>query len=244
MSRPRKQFDERIQPVERQRVHEQISQQINQMISEGILKPGDQLPSERDLAERFKVSRNSVRDALRTLEARGLLEIRQGGGTYVQAAHGAELYRAMTDLFAQKKLMTEAVLHLRQIIEPGVAYAAAQAASDADLKKLDGILERHEERAAHGDTGVEEDALFHHSIAQMAGNPLLLWILDLINDSFKDTRDTLLKYHGTATRHGHRRILAALQAHDPVAARQAMMDHLQEVMETYQVEEEKPHSAG
>ena len=137
MNKKNYEFDYHIQPVEKQRIHEKISEQINKMILNGILKPGDQLPPERELAEQFKVSRNSVRDALRTLEARGLLEIRQGGGTYVQTVRATDFYQNMLELMVQKKEMTGIVLQLRLIIEPGIAYYAAQNTSDKYLGKLE-----------------------------------------------------------------------------------------------------------
>src|SRR5574340_198219 len=235
MARLRDDIDNRIHPVERQRVHEQISDQINQMIADGILKPGDQLPSERELAERFKVSRNSVRDALRTLEARGLLEIRQRGGTYVQSARTTDFYSTMIELLVQKKEMIGQVLNLRLMIEPGVAFQAALLAKEEDLITLEEIVLRHETKAAAGDPGVAEDSLFHRTIAMMTGNQLLIWILDMINESLEDTRDMLLKYHGSTSRLGHRRILLALQERNPLEAREAMMDHLNEVVEAYDI---------
>ncbi len=245
MAKIKSEFDTRIHPIERQRVHEKISEQINKMISDGVLKPGDQLPSERDLAERFKVSRNSVRDALRTLEARGLLEIRQGGGTYVQASRAADFYQDMLELMVQKNEMIGAVLQLRQIIEPGVAYYAALNATPQYLRKLEEILSAHEMKAALGDPGVEEDSLFHRTIAEMTGNKLLIHLLDMINESLEDTRDMLLKYNDSSTRKGHRRILRSLQEHDPKEAREAMMAHLAEVIKAYSfVENGHSGSAG
>ncbi|HAE41317.1 MAG TPA: hypothetical protein DCG34_00160 [Clostridiales bacterium] len=232
-------FDSHIQPVERHRVYEKISEQINSMILDGILKPGDQLPPERELAERFKVSRNSVRDALRTLEARGLLEIRQGGGTYVQATKAADLYQNMLEVMVQKKEMTGAVLQLRLIIEPGVAYNAAINSSQKYLVKLEDILAKHEEKASQGDPGVEEDSLFHKTIAEMTGNKLLIHLLDMVNESLEETRDLLLKYNEGSIRKGHRKILEALQERNPEKARDAMMDHLMEVIDTYEFVELK-----
>lgn len=230
-------IDSYIHPVLKPRLHDQISEQINKLITEGLLKPGDRLPPERDMAERFKVSRNSVRDALRTLEARGLVEIRQGDGTYIREATSAELYQAMIDVLATQKETIREIMQVRQIIEPGVAYYAAQKVQASDLAKLEEILQKQEAKAALGDPGVEEDSLFHFTLAQITGNGFLIHLLQLLNESIAETRKLVLRYPNSqsATRLGHRRILAALQNRNPEAARQAMLAHIEEVMAASEV---------
>jgi len=232
-----KNLDNFIRPVAKPRLHDQISEQINKLIAEGMLKPGDRLPPERELAERFKVSRNSVRDALRTLEAKGLVEIRQGDGTYIRETTVAELYQAMVDVLAMKKESIREIMQVRKILEPGVAYYAAQNATPTQLKALEEILKQQEAKAAIDDPGVEEDSQFHYLIAQMTGNGFLVSLLQLINESIKDTRDIVLRYPDTrsATRVGHRRIIEALAAGNPEQARAAMLAHIEEVMAAYEL---------
>ncbi len=232
-----KNIDNFIHPVAKPRLHDQISEQINKLIAEGLLKPGDRLPAERELAERFKVSRNSVRDALRTLEARGLVEIRQGDGTYIRETTAAELYQAMVDVLAMKKESIREIMQVRKIMEPGVAYYAAQNATPAGLKELETILKAQEAKAAIGDPGVDEDSQFHYKIAQMTGNGFLVSLLQLINESIRDTRDIVLRYPDTrsAARVGHRRILEALAEGNPDKARAAMLAHIEEVMAAYEL---------
>ena len=230
-------IDNLIRPVAKPRLHDQISEQINKLIAEGLLKPGDRLPPERELAERFKVSRNSVRDALRTLEARGLVEIRQGDGTYIRETTAAELYHAMVDVMTMQKETIREIMQVRLIIEPGMAYYAAQRSNRADLGDLAEILEQQEAKAAIGDPGVEEDSLFHYKIAQMTGNDFLVSLLQLINESIRETRDIVLRYPNarSATRVGHRQILKALEDGDPENARSAMLAHIEEVMEAFEL---------
>ena len=232
-----KNIDNFIHPVVKPRLHDQISEQINKLIAEGFLKPGDRLPSERELAERFKVSRNSVRDALRTLEAKGLVEIRQGDGTYIRDTTATELYQTMVDILAMKKETIREIMQVRKILEPGIAYYAAQNATSDNLKALEEILTKQEAKAAIGDPGVEEDSQFHYLIAQMTGNGFLVSLLQLINESIKDTRDIVLRYPDTrsATRVGHRRILEALTAGNAEQARAAMLAHVEEVMAAYEL---------
>jgi GntR family transcriptional regulator, transcriptional repressor for pyruvate dehydrogenase complex len=231
-------FDEHIKPVAKQRIHDQISHQINIMISEGFLRPGDQLPSERDLAERFKVSRNSVRDALRTLEAKGLIEILQGEGAYVREVPTSDLYQHMIEVLAERKVLTRELIQLREFIEPSIAYSAAKHVTPEYIARLEEILERHEEKALAGDPGVEEDSSFHLTIAEMVDNQYLIWLLQLINESFEDTRDILLEYVGSVARVGHRRIVQALKDQDSGAAQEAMRAHLTEVKKAYELHED------
>ena len=225
----------KLPAVTRVRIHDQISAQINRMITEGYFKPGDRLPAERELAERFKVSRNSVRDALRTLEARGLLEIHQGGGTYVSETRARELYRGMLEALVVQKEKTRSILQVRLILEPGIAFYAAQNATPEALQVLEEALNRHAAKAETGDAGVEEDSLFHNQIAQMTGNPYLVWLLQLLDEDFGDTRDILLKYQGSSAREGHRKILQALKEGDPEGAKEAAEAHLREVLEAYEL---------
>jgi GntR family transcriptional repressor for pyruvate dehydrogenase complex len=235
-------LDDRIQPVEKKRIHDQISEQINAMIEEGLLKPGDQLPSERDLAERFKVSRNSVRDALRTLEAKGFLVIQQGGGTYVREVPTADLYQTLMDVLIAQKEHIRSILQVRQIIEPGVAYAAVKNATPEYIARLEEVLAIHEAKSEIGDPGIEEDSLFHNIIAQMTGNNFLIMVLQVIQESIESTRDLLIKYSGSSTRIGHRRIVQALKEHNPEAARDAMKAHLDEVLKAYELYEAEQES--
>jgi DNA-binding FadR family transcriptional regulator/energy-coupling factor transporter ATP-binding protein EcfA2 len=226
-------IDDVYQPVDRSELYDQVADQLYEMIGRGVFKPGDRLPSERELAERFKVSRNSVRDAYRALEARGLVEIRQGDGIYVHEVSQEGVYQSILDFLVTHKKTTQEIIQVRLSIEPEVAYSAAQNATDEDIRELEEILARHEEKAAGGDPGVEEDALFHHTLARMTGNQFLLKLMDLLADSLTETRETMLTYSGTTSRLGHQRVLDAIRRRDPKGARAAMQAHIEEVMATY-----------
>jgi GntR family transcriptional repressor for pyruvate dehydrogenase complex len=178
-----------------------------------------------------------VRDALRTLEARGLVEVRQGDGAYIRETAPAELYRVMVDLLTSKKETIREIMQVRYILEPGVAYYAAQHVTPDSLQRLEEILQRQEAKAAEGDPGVEEDSSFHYTIAQMTGNGFLMRLLQLINESLVESRDLVLRYPNTqsSSRVGHRKILQALGNHNPKQARQAMLAHIQEVMAAYEL---------
>lgn len=230
-----KDVEDLLQPVGKARLHDSISQQLNKLIAEGKLAPGDRLPPERELAERFKVSRNSVRDALRTLEARGMIETRQGDGTYVRMMKPARLYNDLVDVFVASKENIRDVLQARSMIEPQIAYLAAQNAQKADLERLEQNVARHEAKAADHDPGVDEDIEFHHLIAEMSGNQFLVSLVEFINKHMESSRDMLLRYDESSTRLGHRAILGALRDHDADTARQAMAQHIAEVMQAHEL---------
>ncbi len=172
---------------------------------------------------------------MRTIEARGLLEIHQGGGTYVSETRTSELYRGMLEALVVQKEKTRSILQVRLILESGIAFNAAQNATPEALQVLEEVLSRHEAKAEMGDAGVEEDSLFHNQIAQMTGNPYLVWLLQLLDEDFGDTRDILLKYQGSSAREGHRKILQALKEGDPEGAKEAAEAHLREVLEAYEL---------
>jgi GntR family transcriptional repressor for pyruvate dehydrogenase complex len=128
-------------------------------------------------------------------------------------------------------------MQVRQIIEPGVAFYAAKKVTPQQLALLEQIVARQEAKAAMGDPGVEEDSLFHYTIAGMTGNGFLVRLLQLINENLKESREVVLQYPdaNSAPRVGHRRILQALAARDPEAARQAMAAHIAEVLSAYEL---------
>src|ERR687891_891705 len=110
-----------IEPIKSTRIYEEIVRQIRQMISEGRLKSGDQLPPERDLAEKFVVSRTSVREALRALESVGLIEIRPGEGTFVREVSVDALVEPLALVLLSQRAMIEELFEARRLLEPAIA---------------------------------------------------------------------------------------------------------------------------
>ena len=115
-----------LEPVKRSRIYEHIVDQIHALIREGRWEPGDQIPPERELAERFRVSRTSVREALRALEMQGMIESRQGGGTFVRSANAEALIPPLTAAILRGQRELPEVLEVRELIEPGIARLAAK----------------------------------------------------------------------------------------------------------------------
>src|SRR5438552_3966331 len=121
-----------IEPIRRDRLYQGIVQQIEGLLERGELKPGDQLPPERQLAEQFQVSRASVREALRSLELLGIVETHAGGGTFVRHAQPDDLARPLHSLIARGHTLTD-VIDVRGLIEPAVAERAAQNITEEEI---------------------------------------------------------------------------------------------------------------
>lgn len=221
-----------VQPVRRDRLYQGIVAQIEGLLERGELKPGDQLPPERQLAEQLQVSRASVREALRSLELLGIVETRAGGGTFVRRAQPEDLARPLQGFITRGHSVAD-VIDIRGLIEPAVAERAARNVSEAELGELREILAAQERRVAAGEPYVEEDTRFHELIGQAARNELLVTVLGVIWDVLRASREEWLQTEKRA--HGsleaHRRILAALERHDPAAARAAAAEHIQVVGE-------------
>lgn len=219
-----------LRAVKRKRIHEDIAEQIRRHVVDGRLRPGDQLPSERVLSARFQVSRASLREAIRTLESTGLVQIRSGGGTYVASNLDVALspWRSAT---TREKDALRAAFEARKIIEPGIAALAAARATGPEISRMEAVLLRQADQIARGRTGMDSDTTFHSLLARSTKNPLLLKLNESIVDSLRETRERSLHAPGRPARSltGHRKILDAIRARNPGRARLAMLHHLREI---------------
>jgi len=219
-----------FETIRRNKVYEEVARQIQNHIFEH-LKPGDVLPPERELAQKFGVSRGSVRDAIRSLELIGLLEPRQGMGTVVCEPSAEALASPLAAVLMQKRKLVGELLDVRKIIEPPLARRAAQHATAAQIAEMEQILERQREKVVRGEMAIEEDSEFHYCIALAADNSVMLRMVDVLMDMLRETRQRSLQTRGRPQKSlaSHQRILAALKRHDPVASESAMLRHLEEV---------------
>ena len=220
-----------LEPVKRSRIYEHIVEQIHALIREGRWAPGDQIPPERELAERFRVSRTSVREALRALEMQGIIESRQGGGTFVRSADTEALVPPLAAAILRgQREMTE-VLEVRELIEPAVARLAAMRATLEHISELETTLARQRECIAAGRPFVDEDTAFHYTLARAADNHILLRLHNVILDVLRESRQTYLHVPNRPhmSLRGHEAILAAVAAHDGEAAHAASLAHITEV---------------
>jgi len=219
-----------FESVKRNRLYEEVARQIESMIHEQM-QPGDRLPPERELAERFGVSRSSIRDAIRRLESIGLVEPRQGSGTVVREVSGEHVATPLTSILRQKQTLVSELIEVRKILEPPLAARAATHASEEEIAEMQEILARQAERTRAGQPGIEEDSEFHYAIALAADNSVVLKVVDVLMDLLRETRARSLQVAGRPQKSlaAHRRILNAIKRHDPDAASQAMHQHLQTV---------------
>jgi GntR family transcriptional repressor for pyruvate dehydrogenase complex len=222
-----------LRAVKKTRVYQDIVSQISDLIGQGRLKSGDQLPSERELSETFKVSRTSVREAIRALESIGLVQSRPGDGTFISAPSIESLVQPLASaLFREKRSQVE-LFETRRIIEPQLAALAAERATSRDLERMDAILADQEREIAAGGSGVEADSAFHFAIAEAARNPVLLRLVNAIVDLLHQSREKSLHTENRPRLSllKHREILEALKKGDPAEGERLMRQHIEGIEE-------------
>jgi GntR family transcriptional repressor for pyruvate dehydrogenase complex len=212
-------------------VYAEVAAQIQRLVAEGRLKPGDKLPPERELAEVFGVSRTSVRDAIRVLETQGFVEARHGEGTVIREVPIDAIVRPLADALTASKDLVADLFDMRKMLEPPLARVAAYRATAEDVAALEEILERQAAKVARGETGIEEDTSFHYRIALAAKNQVVQRMIDVIMDLLRESRVRSLHGAGRGEKslEGHRHILEAIRRRDPDAAAQRMRVHIEEI---------------
>lgn len=220
-----------LEPVRRTKVYEEVAERIRRLITDRRLRPGDRLPPERELSERFGVSRTSVRDAIRVLELTGLLEPRQGEGTVVRELSPDALAQPLASVLVHNRALLADLLDVRKMIEPGLAARAASHRTAADVAKLEEIFTRQQAKVRAGGVAIEEDSEFHYALATASRNRVVMKVLDVLMDLLLDSRQRSLQSPGRLQKslQGHRRILSAVRRRDAAAAERAMRQHLVEI---------------
>jgi GntR family transcriptional repressor for pyruvate dehydrogenase complex len=220
-----------LKAVRKTRASADVVKQIANLITNGRLKKGDQLPAERELTEAFQVSRATVREAIRSLESMGLVKSKHGNGTYVLVSgEEAGIAPLAASLLTEKDDLLD-IFHIRKIIEPSIAQLAAGYASSEDIKELEEILKRQRVEVAAGKYAAETDTRFHLTLARIARNRVLSRLLHALVELLADSRARRLDEASRAVRslHGHENIVAAVAREDCTGARQSMLNHLSEV---------------
>jgi len=220
-----------LKAVIKKRAFEDIVKQIRTLIEKGKLKRGDQLPTERELSETFKVSRATVREAIFSLETMKLVDRRQGDGTYVIASSEEALVQPLAaSLFHEKDDLID-IFSLRKIIEPEVAQLASENATPEEINELGKILKEQEIEVASRENPIQTDTHFHHLLARMAKNRVLERLMLALVDLLGKTRETYLQSEERELKslRGHQDILTAIKNGNGTAARQAMRKHLEDV---------------
>jgi GntR family transcriptional repressor for pyruvate dehydrogenase complex len=220
-----------FEAVKRSKLYEKVAQQIKEMMRDGLLKPGDRLPPERELAETFQVSRSSLRDAIRVLEVMGLVTPRQGEGTIVCDVSAESLMSPLSSMLLHKRELVSELLDLRRMIEPPLAGRAATRATPEELFRLEDILRRQKAKVDRGELAVEEDSEFHYAIAEAAKNTVVLRVVDVFMDLLRESRARSLQVKGRLQKSfaGHQLIFRAIKRRHATAAEAAMRRHIKEI---------------
>lgn len=236
--------------VKPQKGNELVMEQIKRQIVDGVFLPGTKLASVVDLALSFGVGRSTIREALSALRAMGLVDIRQGGGTYVvENLPGKDGLGLDSDAIFDRAESLQQLLEVRKILETGCAAAAAKHRTDADLVELDGIIARMQHYLADESIGEEADVQFHLQLAAATHNSLLQQLMESVSqrlhESMKQTRR--LWFYGERAEaqrllQEHSDIVEAIRLRDEAGAFEMMKRHLQKVenvLETALVDKNK-----
>ena len=221
--------------VKSNKVCQHIADQIRNAIFDGRLKPGDKLPSERELIEKFKVSKATLREALRSLEVLGFLEIRKGisGGAFVTEVDMTKARDSFTNFLLFKNLSLKDLSEVRLLLEPYIAEKATRAITKEDLNRLDKLI-KDSEHAIKNDIAFvsrKDEIEFHRIIGSITGNPILMFILDFVENLLIDTKAFLKpgKEFSAKVLRAHKRIYNALSERNIKKVHEEMVRHIREV---------------
>lgn len=210
-------------------LYETVSERILHAIREAKLAPGTRIPSERDLGDQFGVSRTVIREAIRHLAAKGVLEVVSGSGVLV-ADIGHEGVVESIDLYLRQRgvIEPELIHEVRESLELKTVALAAERATDAQLQEIDEICEAMGVLLDDPEASSDADLAFHRAIAAATGNNLFLVLVDSLNDVMLQIRRATLvdPERGKVALAAHRRIVEALRTRDQATATGAMKDHL------------------
>lgn len=220
-------------PNRQKRTYEEITSRLQTLVENDGLKPGDRLPPERQLAIMFGVSRNSVREAIKSLEQHGMLVSKPGAGTFIAANGKGNLASALEDAFARERHRLNDIFELRLLLEPQIAHLAAQRISLSELEELRKLIEEYEKNLQDGLPVFFLDQAFHDAIAAATGNQSLMLLMEQMHDLLDESRDDALQSptRSANSLHDHIKILSALSDRDPDRARYAMHEHLKHTRE-------------
>jgi GntR family transcriptional repressor for pyruvate dehydrogenase complex len=218
--------------VQTSRLYEQIVQQIEDSVRRGALKEGDQLPAERELAQQFGVSRTAVREAVKALREKGLVEAYPGKGTFITSTTFHSMRQTLDRMMKTGQSEgTPNLVEVREILEPEIAGLAATRATEENLTAMREAIAVMDEARHDPDAFIEADLDFHLALAEAAANPLILSLIDSIVGLLREQRMRIFHVDGGPERgqYHHKRILEAVEHRDSQGARDAMKAHLRQV---------------
>jgi len=220
-----------IAPV---RLYESVIEQIMDLVKNKKLKPGDKLPPERELAEKLSISRNSLREAFRVLESRGLIKSKPGGGRFIREIRENGHNNTENIILSLEKSSILELLEAREIFEVKIAEIAAQRATLEDIEIIEEALNKmNQNEELKDDKKTESDTEFHLAIAGASHNFVFVNIMKLHLDLLKETREKTWQIPGRREKQyqEHRAIFQAIKEHNSKKAEEAILKHLRNIRE-------------
>lgn len=227
--------------IKPKKIYEEVAETIYEMIQTGELKPGEKMDSVQLLAENFQVGRSAIREALSALRAMGLVEMKQGEGTYVREFEAEQITYPLSTAILMNKEDVANLLEVRKIIESGTVVAAAIKRTDEQLKTMAEALEEMKRANGNEELGEKADFQFHLTLAEASQNPMLVGLMKnvsgLMVETMKETRRLWLFSKQTTMERlfeEHLAIFEAIRDQDEEKARREMLAHLENVEEILQ----------
>lgn len=224
-----------LRPIRTKKIYEEIVEQIKDLITDGQLKPGDKLPSERTLVESFRVSRASIREALSALEMMGMVEVRTGEGTFIKQIKSDSIVTPLVWALGIDKGSVIELLEVRNMLEVQMVGFAAERATLDEIRDLDRILNIGSSLLTKEIMSESADINFHYKIALASHNNIVIRLMDTITDNvhhmmrvsrsklYEDQRTVEILYSE------HVKIFEAIKSKDVIKAQKWMLRHLQTV---------------
>lgn len=224
-----------IQPIKRISISDQVFKQLKNQLINGNWKPGDKLPSENELSEKFNVSRVTIRQALQKLTALGLLETRFGEGSFVKEAEIGNFMNVLVPRAYLGKKSTLEVLEFRQVVETESAGLAAERATPQDVQILENHLAQMYQLKNNSKEFAKADLNFHIAISEITRNSLIISTNSILNDILSVSMQDIVEHLGYEIGlFYHKKLIDAIRAHDCVSATNIMREHILKTREHYQ----------
>jgi len=223
-----------LKPIRRVRLYENAADQIQTLILRKKYSPGDRLPSERSLAQQFRISRHSLREALRILDVMGLIEIKVGDGIYVKEVNFLPYIESLnfsikTRLQAERDTLVK-LWETRRMLEVGMVDIAAKQINDSSLKSLWWCIEEMKKNIDHQDAFISSGIRFHRLIAEIGQNEVLILVWDMLANLIRTSQTKIYRIPWSPRKAlaAHKKIYLALEARDSQRAVEAMKQHMLE----------------
>lgn len=223
-----------IEPILREGASEKVVHRLLALVKTGDLKPGDRLPSERDLAKMFQVSRPTMRESIRALAVLGVVNPRHGGGIFVSALEAADLLGPLSFFLTLKEVEVDGLYQARAVIEGEIAALAAMLANPEDIDRLEALIEDQKNTINRPAEYRLVDTEFHRLLSELSGNPFLARAatsMNVLGMEFRKTASESETVIGGSIE-DHQRICTAMRAKNAEAARKAMQAHMANVLKT------------